>query len=411
MIASSLLSFDSRTYLDCSVFSTTIRVLRIAVSASSSCMNHEIECALAEHSVARLQRVVDTLTDEANSIPITEVQQHLDFILDHLSTADAAFSLPACEMMVPRLNKRGPPLYPQGISLRENLADLYEMAKRHRELQNILTTIPREQGLRSDEPLYQLDVLVRLMYSCLASDDIIVAESHLPKALALRKVIERTESTETSINRFLVCHANILEYKRKYIDAAQKYHEVSLRENAKWALEKAIVCALLADVGANKTRVLLALFKDERSASLGELSLVLSKVFHSRILRQSDLTSLHPYLQSHHLSTVATGRSALQMAVEQHNIVAVSHVYFNIRLADLALILGIAVELTEQVVSQMIIDGKLIGTIDQLEGFVHFSVDDLTSMKSHDSRIASTCNSIADVGTEILRRYPPRQQS
>lgn len=61
-----------------------------------------------------------------------------------------------------------------------------------------------------------------------------------------------------------------MDYKRKFVEAAQKYNELSLKSridsNKRFdALEKALICAILAPAGPQRSRMLGTLFKDERS--------------------------------------------------------------------------------------------------------------------------------------------------
>ena len=69
---------------------------------------------------------------------------------------------------------------------------------------------------------------------------------------------------------FQACYARILDYKRKFVEAAQRYNELSLKsiisdgERTK-ALNNALICAILAPAGPHRSRILGTLFKDERS--------------------------------------------------------------------------------------------------------------------------------------------------
>ena len=65
---------------------------------------------------------------------------------------------------------------------------------------------------------------------------------------------------------YKACHARILDHRRKYLEAGQKYHEMSLMEEISdvdrtQALEKAIHCALLAPAGVHRTRLIGTFYK------------------------------------------------------------------------------------------------------------------------------------------------------
>ena len=74
--------------------------------------------------------------------------------------------------------------------------------------------------------------------------------------------------------RFKVSYARILDSKRRFLDAAVRYYELSCiqdkdvrEEDLTTLLEKAVVCAILAAAGPRRSRMLGTLHKDARSRS------------------------------------------------------------------------------------------------------------------------------------------------
>jgi len=72
-----------------------------------------------------------------------------------------------------------------------------------------------------------------------------------------------------SFERFQVCQARVLDYKRKFIEAASRYNELSYKLNIHeterlTALKNAMICAVLASAGQQRNRILATLYKDER---------------------------------------------------------------------------------------------------------------------------------------------------
>lgn len=70
-------------------------------------------------------------------------------------------------------------------------------------------------------------------------------------------------------------------------------------------LGKAVTCAILAKAGAQRSRVLGLLYKDERLHSLDHLppfvchSAVLTKMYKEQILRKDELSSFEDSLEAH----------------------------------------------------------------------------------------------------------------
>lgn len=80
--------------------------------------------------------------------------------------------------------------------------------------------------------------------------------------------------------QYKACHARILDAKRKFIEAALRYYEIShisqgenavqlvSKEELEEALVAAIICTILASAGPQRSRVLAILYKDERCSKL-----------------------------------------------------------------------------------------------------------------------------------------------
>lgn len=90
---------------------------------------------------------------------------------------------------------------------------------------------------------------------------------------------------------------------RKFIEAAQRYNELSYRTivdegERMTALKKALICTVLASAGQQRSRMLATLFKDERCQHLPAYS-ILEKMYLDRIIRRSELQEFEALLQLH----------------------------------------------------------------------------------------------------------------
>lgn len=66
------------------------------------------------------------------------------------------------------------------------------------------------------------------------------------------------------------------------------------------------------------------------------------------------------------------GSTILNRAIIEHNLLSASKVYKNIRIIELGRLLGIEPIKAEKIAGQMITEGRMEGSIDQIAGFVHF---------------------------------------
>lgn len=84
------------------------------------------------------------------------------------------------------------------------------------------------------------------------------------------------------------------------------------------------------------------------------------------------------YLQLSYLSVIQInnlniiGSTLLDQAIFQHNLLAASKVYKNIRIEELGRLLGIEAEKAEKIARQMISEERMEGSIDQIKGYVYF---------------------------------------
>lgn len=59
-------------------------------------------------------------------------------------------------------------------------------------------------------------------------------------------------------------------------------------------------------------------------------------------------------------------------AIIKHNLLSVSKLYKNIKIEELGRLLGIEPMIAEKIVAQIISNGHMEGSIDQVERYIHF---------------------------------------
>lgn len=116
---------------------------------------------------------------------------------------------------------------------------------------------------------------------------------------------------------YKVCYARVLDYRRKFIEAAQRYNELSYRAmiaegERVTALKNALICTVLASAGQQRSRMLGTLFKDERCQNLPAFN-ILEKMYLERIIRKSELKDFESLLQPHQKAVTSDGKLSLRM--------------------------------------------------------------------------------------------------
>lgn len=198
--------------------------------------------------------------------------------------------------------------------------------------------------------------------------------------------------------------ARIYEYKRRFFDAGTRYYDLSflltVEEESRMALESAIICALLAPAGPQRSRQLALLNKDERAPSM-PLYPMLQKMFNDRIIRQEEVKTFAESLVGR---PGANDSSTLEQAIREHNLLAASKVYLNISFDELGVLLSVKASDAEKLASNMISENRLNGHIDQLQRLIHFNESD--SLQLWDSRIESTCSAVNNIVDRISFIHP-----
>jgi len=200
-------------------------------------------------------------------------------------------------------------------------------------------------------------------------------------------------------------YARVLERKGEFQKAAQRYYELSqapLPDSVRRdALEHATTCAILAEAGPERSRMLASLYKDERSQVLGVYAF-LQRVYLEHVLRPAEIEAFSRSLQSHQ-------RGSLSRAVIQHNLLSASRVYGNITFGELGRLLGISAAEAERVAARMISEHRLVGTIDQIDGIILFGVDDSGSdstLTEWDHQIEAVCHLANATADNLVAKYP-----
>ncbi|KAI0960237.1 hypothetical protein AcW1_004807 [Taiwanofungus camphoratus] len=244
----------------------------------------------------------------------------------------------------------------------------------------------------------KLRVYIRIVRLLLEEEESTQAETFYNRAA----LIAHTTTDKETLLQFKLCQARISDYSRKFLEAASRYHELSWvadidEDERKHMLSAAVTCAVLAPAGPNRSRILASLCRDERTAELPTYNILL-KMFHDRILRPTEIKEFEKTLKRHQLAGISlssndrlaaavaddneavdsnaskrTGPSTvLDRAVMEHNLLASSKIYNNIKFSGLGALLDLTPGAAETMARKMIEQGRLRGWIDQVERLIWF---------------------------------------
>ena len=374
------------------------------VAMDEASRKKKIADLLAAKDVSTLSEVFEAASQE--SVLVSSARPIFTQVLESAGdeNTNEAFAQQLSEALLTAIGKRGSRFGEENVRVREILADLYEMGNRPTDAMKILQAIPMEAGLRSNDETYKVSVWVRIAEIALSVDDEVVADTYSGKAWPhLKKVKDAALRL-----RFQTVFAEVNDSKRKFIDAAQRFYELShedIQDHVP-ALRKATICVLLADVGPRRSRLLQTLYTDERMEQIGDLKQVLNKVYHNRILRPKDSELLAPHLLAHHKAQTANRKTVVENAIIQHNLLSASKLYYNISFTELGALLGLSSAEAEKICAKMVAEDRLKATIDQIDELIIFAADSAAPITQWDNQISAACNSVAILSDSLTQQYP-----
>ncbi|KAK4874217.1 hypothetical protein RN001_013577 [Aquatica leii] len=349
-----------------------------------------------------LQIFIEAIVNENVSLVIsrqilTDVSSHLVKLPDDISRAVSHYTL---EKVQPRVIS----FEEQVASIRQHLADIYERNQNWREAAGVLVGIPLETGQKQYTVDYKLETYLKIARLYLEDDDPVQAEAFINRA----SLLQAESKNEQLQIYYKVCYARVLDYRRKFIEAAQRYNELSYRniiheDERMTALRSALICTVLASAGQQRSRMLATLFKDERCQQLPAVS-ILEKMYLDRIIRRSELKDFEALLQPHQKATTVDGSTILDRAVIEHNLLSASKLYNNITFEELGALLEIHPLKAEKIASQMITEGRMNGYIDQIDSIVHFETREM--LPQWDKQIQSLCYQVNSI-IELISKTQP----
>ncbi|MCJ1233483.1 hypothetical protein MMC14_001441 [Varicellaria rhodocarpa] len=275
----------------------------------------------------------------------------------------------------------------QDACLRDIVADAYQQQEDYVDAAKVLQGIQLESSQRKINDEEKVRTWIRICRLYLEEDDTTSAESYLNRA---KNLLYKVDDKDLNLY-FQLSQARIFDARRKFLEASQVYHGVSLsmfvaEEERAHTLSSAIICAVLAPAGPQRSRVLGKLFRDERSLQLEEFG-ILEKMLLNRLISPREVTKFADKLQPHQVAQTADGSTVLAKAVIEHNLLGASRLYDNIGVEELGNLLALNADKAEEYAARMLEQGRLSGRIDQIRGVIYFDAREGTTGRKNVSSV------------------------
>lgn len=243
-------------------------------------------------------------------------------------------------------------------------------------------------------------------------DETVEADSAVTKAGTVVENITDPDNHTALILRYKSTYARVLDANRKFLQAASRYHDLSLSatdliddDDLLQMLGRAATCAILAPSGAQKQRILGLLYMDSRLHQLDAMTAMethatlVSKMYRTQVIRPDELVKFEASLAEHQKAVRGDRLSLIQHAVIEHNMLAVSRLYRSIYLTELSKILGGVP--AEKMAATMIMDGSLHGEIDEVDGILYFTSGQEDDQDDWNKGIMSFCTELNKATDDI----------
>lgn len=377
-----------------------------AQAVSNVSLEEYLRAIESASSPTELQSISTQILGDSSSLSLVVARPLINALILKLSGQEQLL-----QEVLDSLTPRTSSFEEQVALVREALAACYEAQEDYLEAARVLQEIPLESSQRVINEEYKLKVLVRIIRCYLEEDETTSADIYLGRATNL---IHLTSDPEILLH-YKLAQARIFDAKRRFVDASQKYQELSystaIPEAERAAcLEAAIVTAVLAPAGPTRSRILGTLYKDERSRSLQNHKM-LEKMFLDRFIAKQELTEFAKTLKSHQLAQLGDGTTVLLRAVIEHNLVSASKIYENIGIIELGELLILEPRAAEKFARGMIESQRLQGEIDQVNGIITFLsptklAQEGVETERWDQGIASLLAEVESCASDIEKKYP-----
>lgn len=171
-------------------------------------------------------------------------------------------------------------------------------------------------------------------------------------------------------------------------------------------LGRAVTCAILAPSGPQRQRVLTSIVNDPRLPSLDIIpdfathGTIIKKMYTHQIIRPTELLQFEASLVDHQKAVMGDGMTIMDRAVVEHNMIAVADMYESIYLSELAWILGVTSKKAESIAANMIMDGSIHASIDQVEDLLLFTNEE-QPIETYDRMVNNFCVELNNIVTNI----------
>ncbi|KAJ6843366.1 COP9 signalosome complex subunit 4 [Iris pallida] len=192
-----------------------------------------LSSVLSSPDIGQAKRFIDHMVSD--DVPLVVSRQLLQMFAQELGRLEVDAQKEVAHYALTQIQPRVVSFEEQVLIIREKLAELYESEEQWSKAAQMLSGIDLDSGIRVLDDTYKLSKCVKIACLYLEDDDAINAEAFINKASFL---LVNTSQHEVLNLQYKVCYARILDLKRKFLEAALRYYDISQMRNAKLEMRR-----------------------------------------------------------------------------------------------------------------------------------------------------------------------------
>ncbi|MBA0721112.1 hypothetical protein Golax_008685 [Gossypium laxum] len=182
---------------------------------------HILSTVLSSNDILQAKKFIDHMLSD--DVPLVVSRQLLQTFTQELGRLEAELQKEITHYILDQIHPRVVSFEEQVLIIREKLAELYESEQQWSKAAQMLSGIDLDSGMRIIDDTFRLSKCVQIARLYLEDDDAVNAEAFINKA----SFLVSNSQHEVLILQYKVCYARILDLKRKFLEAALRYYDIS----------------------------------------------------------------------------------------------------------------------------------------------------------------------------------------
>ncbi|XP_039689292.1 COP9 signalosome complex subunit 4 [Medicago truncatula] len=180
-----------------------------------------LSAVISSNDILHARKFIDHMLSD--DVPLVVSRQLLQSFAEELGRLAPETQKEIAHYILAQIQPRVVSFEEQVLVIREKLAELYESEEQWSKAAQMLSGIDLDSGMRVIDDTFRLSKCVQIACLYLEDDDAVNDEAFINKASFL---VSNSQHEVLNL-KYKVCYARILDLKRKFLEAALRYYDIS----------------------------------------------------------------------------------------------------------------------------------------------------------------------------------------